>query len=92
MYTVIENPKRMSRKEILNTFQGKWVFYVDLEGPLYDTFETAVPVIVADEVFEGRETGIYKKIMAQHKSVGDWSMLFNTANVFGFSEAAQDGD
>ena len=60
MYEIIENPRRMTRSEIKNEYDGKWVFMVNLEGHIYGLFDYATPVVVADKPFEGNEDGIYK--------------------------------
>jgi len=93
MLTIFDNPKRMSREEIKNEFGGKWVFLVDLEGPPYGWFDTAVPAVMADKLFEGQETGIYEKLNAEHNgNTSDWSFLRNQINVFGFDEVLTDGN
>ena len=93
MYTVLNPLKRMSRKQIIEEFKGKWVFLVDLYGPKFGWFESAVPVVVADKLFEGRETGIYKKLNDEYNgNTMDWSFLPNEINIFGFNEVKVDGD
>ena len=91
MYKILDMPKRMTTKEIMSEFNGKWVFLVDLEGSPFDWFKTAVPAVVADEEFEGGETGIYDKLDDQYdgKTMA-WSFLPNELNVFGFSEVKPD--
>ena len=38
MYQLIETSRRMSRNEIIKVFDGKWVFLIKPEGPLYAFF------------------------------------------------------
>jgi hypothetical protein len=48
--------RRMSEAEIYNEYDGKWLFMIQVEiDPLY-----AVPVVVADDWWEDRETGLYQ--------------------------------
>jgi hypothetical protein len=48
--------RRMSRAEIYKEYDGKWLFMIQVElNPLY-----AVPVVVADDWWEGHETGLYQ--------------------------------
>jgi hypothetical protein len=48
--------KRMSREEIHQEYDGKWLYLIHVElNPFY-----AVPVVVADDWWEDRETGIYQ--------------------------------
>ena len=93
MYTIIDEPKRMTRERIFKEFQGKWVFLVNMEGPLFGFFESAVPVIVADKPFEGKETGIYQRLHDENgENSMDLSFLSNEHNVFGFSEVIHDNN
>jgi len=91
MYNVIAKPKRMSREQISEEFQGKWVFLVGMEGPLYRPFESAIPIVIADKPFEGSETGIYKRLHDEHGEYSmDISFLPMEYNIFGFSEVLND--
>ena len=91
MYQIIEAPRRMSLKEITEEFDGKWVFVVRLEGPLYGWFDTAVPVVVADKPFEGFNTGIYERLSEEYGgNYSDLTLLPNEYNVFGFDEVSAD--
>ena len=93
MVTILENQRRMSLKEIESNFQGKWVYLVDLEGPKYGWFDTAIPAVVADDVFEGDETGIYDRLDEEYNgNTMDVTYLSNLINVFGFNEVLPDGD
>jgi hypothetical protein len=59
MYQILNDPRRLTFEEIAEEFRGKWVYLVDLDGSKYSWFNTAVVAVVADNVLEGRETGIY---------------------------------
>jgi len=93
MYQIIETPRRMSRDEIIKEFDGKWVFLINPEGPLYGWFETAMPAVVADKPFEGFDTGIYHKLRDENDgSSTDLTLLPNEYNIFGFDEVAVNAD
>ena len=87
MFKVLDVHKRMKPKQIMEEFKGKWVFLVDLDGPPYGWFDTAIPAIIADKPFEGKETGIYDKLEADYEgNTSVWSFLNDELNVFGFNE------
>ena len=87
MYKILESSKRMSTKQIMNEFNGKWVFLVDLDRPPTGWFKSAVPAVIADEPFAGSETGIYDELDEKYKgNTTAWSFLSNELNVFGFNE------
>jgi len=91
MYKILESPKRMTPKQVIKEFKGKWIFLVDLDGSPLGWFKSAIPMIVADEIFEGSETGIYRKLNEDYNgNTFDWSLLPNEINVFGFSEVLPD--
>ena len=94
MYEVLKNPQKMTTEEIEEKYDGKWVFIVQAEGELITGWEeNQMPVIVADKVFEGRETGIYQRYMKDPNlvAVGDLSLLPRDPNMFyGFWEVPVD--
>ncbi|MCL2014594.1 MAG: hypothetical protein FWG69_06360 [Oscillospiraceae bacterium] len=93
MVTILENQRRMNREEIVEEFRGKWVFLVDLEGPPLGRFETAIPAVMADDVFEGRETGIYDRLNEEYNgNTADVTYLRNLPNPFGFIELVPEDD
>jgi len=93
MVTILKNQRRMNREEIVEEFRGKWVFLVDLEGPPLGRFQTAIPAVMADDVFEGDETGIYDKLDEEYNgNTADLTYLRNQVNVFGFNEVLLDDD
>jgi len=94
MYEILNNQKRMTREEIREEFQGKWVFLVDLDSASpFERFETAVPAVVADKLFEGSETGIYKELNERYNNnTTDMTFLNNLINVFGFTEVMGDDE
>ena len=38
MYEIIENPVRMTRDEIKEKFDGRWIFLANHKGTLYDFY------------------------------------------------------
>ena len=75
--TIIENPKRMTWNEILDEYSGKWVFLVDLIDGSSGFFETAVPVVVSDNAWDGSETGIYHELEQKHERTMPIRLLFS---------------
>jgi hypothetical protein len=56
--------RRMSEAEIIKEYDGKWLFMIQVEiDPLY-----VVPVVVADEWWEGHETDLYESIKNDRSS------------------------
>jgi len=53
----VNERKAMSKEEINNAFNGRWIFLTNIQESPY----SAVPVIVADSPYEGSEEGIYKE-------------------------------
>ena len=93
MYKTIDVPRRMNRKQIKEEFKGKWVFLVNPEGSAMGWFDSAIPIIVADEPFEGSETGIYKKLDYEYSGkTTDWTLPPFKHSVFGFVEVQTDGE
>jgi hypothetical protein len=88
MYKIIDNPERMSKEEIYEGFPNKWVFMVDIEGEEFGPWVSAVPVVVADKSYAGKETGLYEKLANEHDSYMSLSFLDNEMRVFGFAEVA----
>jgi len=77
MHKIIENPQCMSKVDIFGNFSGKWVFMVDIEGEDFGPWVSAVPVVVADKAWSGKETGIYERLTHEHDSYMDFSFLDN---------------
>ncbi|MCL2500275.1 MAG: hypothetical protein FWE90_08050 [Defluviitaleaceae bacterium] len=89
MYKVLDASERMTPKQIMHEFNGKWVYLVDLEGPLYGWFHTAIPAVVADKAFAGKESGIYNELDEKYNGrTTCWSFLRDTVN--GFNEVLHD--
>jgi hypothetical protein len=86
MYTILENQKRMTRKEMRKEFPDKWVYVVDCDFELGIPMKTGVPKVIADIPWEGRETGMYRKLDDEYGRTMYMSFLSNEINVFGFSE------
>ncbi|MCL1882977.1 MAG: hypothetical protein FWF81_04395 [Defluviitaleaceae bacterium] len=87
MYKILDSPKRMSSEQIKEKFKGKWVFLVEPEGSPFGWFNSAIPMVVADEPFEGSEMGIYYNLDDKYngKTI-DWTLPPFKKNVFGFNE------
>ena len=91
MYEILENQPRMTRKEMAEKFKGKWVFSVDADFSLGVPTKTAIPKIIADEPWEGRETGIYQDLDDEYNGKTTYrSYLLNELHSFGFSEVQVD--
>ena len=59
MYQVVENPIMMTEIEIREAYDGKWVYIVKAEITRHGELLSGMPVVVADNPYEGREDGIY---------------------------------
>jgi len=88
MYTFIENPKRMTKKEMRSEFPNKWVYAVDCDFDIGVPMKTGIPMVLADSPWEGREDGIYRKLDDEYERTTYLSFLTNELNVFGISEVA----
>ena len=86
MYMILENPRRMTKDEIRTEFANKWVFVVECDFDIGVPMKTAIPMVIADSAWEGREDGIYAKLKEQYGRTMHLSFLTNELNVFGFSE------
>lgn len=61
MVEIIENPVMMTRDEIKEAYDGKWVYVVNCEFGPGDYFMRGLPVVIADIQFEGVDTGLYDR-------------------------------
>ncbi|MCL2604060.1 MAG: hypothetical protein FWD90_06245 [Defluviitaleaceae bacterium] len=61
MRQAIENPTFMTADEIEKTFVGKWVYIVNAEFTRFMDFVGGIPVVYADDVFEGQKDGFYEQ-------------------------------
>jgi hypothetical protein len=79
-----EEQKRMSYEAIEKSYDGKWVFLIDI---IDDPF-SGIPVIIADEPMEDAEEGIYKQFtssaLANGTLTGCVSLLKLTPSISGF--------
>jgi hypothetical protein len=76
--TIPTNERRaMSKEEIRNTFNGRWIFLTHIQDNPY----SAVPVIVADAPYEGSEEGIYQEYLGSdnYGITGHTSLLLCTS-------------
>ena len=53
MYEIIENPRMMTKAEIDETYDGKWVYIVKADINKHGTFFSGMPVVIGDYQFEG---------------------------------------
>ena len=88
MYILLENPKRMTKKEMRKEFADKWIYVADCDFEIGVPMETGVPMLVADTPWEGSEDGIYEKLDVEYGRTMHLSFLSNELNVFGISEVA----
>jgi len=51
-----EERRQMTRDEIERIYDGKWIFMINV---ILEPF-SAVPVVIADEWWEDRESGVYE--------------------------------
>ena len=83
MVTIIpeQERKRMGMDEIQAAFDGKWVFLVQTN----DVPFSAVPVVIADEPYEGSENEIYEQFSDSDANgiTGHVSLLLS-ASMLGF--------
>ncbi|MDR0220117.1 MAG: hypothetical protein LBI54_01775 [Lachnospiraceae bacterium] len=84
MVTVIseDNRIKMSRESIKSAYDGKWVFLINVNlEPQY----SAVPVVIADKPYEGREKGIYKPFQdGEGYGLTGYVSLLRTCSMEGF--------
>jgi hypothetical protein len=88
---ILENPRRMTKSEMRSEFVNKWIFAVEGDFELGVPLETAIPMVVADKAWEGREEGIYTTLKEKYERTVYLSFLTNELNVFGFSEVVDNG-
>jgi len=86
MYMILENPKRMTKKEMRSEFANKWIFAIEGDFEIGIPLKTAVPMVIADSPWEGWEDGIYEKLRDKYERTLHLSFLSNELNVFGVSE------
>ena len=61
MYEILKSPKMMSKEEIDQAFNGKWVYIVKSGFTPNDMLIEGVPVVIGDAPFDGVEDGIYNQ-------------------------------
>ena len=89
MYMILENPRRMTKNEMREEFANKWVFAVEGDFDIGVPLKTALPIVIADSPWEGREDGIYTMLKDKYRRTLHLSFLSNELNVFGFSEVVE---
>jgi len=61
MYEILKSPQMLSREEIDQTFNGKWVYIVKAKFTPNDMLIEGMPVVTGDAPFDGVEDGIYNQ-------------------------------
>jgi hypothetical protein len=61
MYTIIKNPRMMTRDEIVQLYNGYWVYVVNAEIDTHGTLMRGMPVVLGKYQFAGVDEGIYKQ-------------------------------
>lgn len=85
MYEVLptENRTEMTREQITERYDGRWVFLIRVSESPY----LAIPVVVADAPYEGKEQGIYTAIKAEARANNQItsciSLLHGTTSISG---------
>ncbi|MCL2016359.1 MAG: hypothetical protein FWG68_08965 [Defluviitaleaceae bacterium] len=93
MYEILKNPQEMTRAEVEEKYNGKWLFIIKVNGNPFEPYVNEIPVVVADEEWEGDEDGIYDKYYNDPniKVVSCLSLLPQQPhNLFGFWEVPAD--
>jgi len=60
-YQIIENPKMMTREEIIAAYTGKWVYVVKADIDEHGALIEGMPVVLGEYQFAGVEDGIYEQ-------------------------------
>jgi len=63
MREIIKNPLYMTNEEIHTGFDGKWVLIINAEMTDSMEFIGGIPVVVADNIYEGHDDGFYKEFI-----------------------------
>ena len=64
----INNPAYMAADEIKALYNGKWVFITNANYTPHMRFLGGIPVVVADQIFEGQADGFYDEFDDQQYS------------------------
>jgi hypothetical protein len=64
----IKNPVYMTAEEIETAYDGKWVFIANTKHTPHMKFLGGVPIVIADDIFEGQFDGFYEKFMTDEYS------------------------
>ena len=60
MYTILENTKMMTREEIAEEYNGKWVFLTNCEFTPGNKLICGIPRVITDKQADGVGDGIYE--------------------------------
>jgi len=61
IYTIIDNPKMMTREEIINIYSGYWIYIVYADIDTHGLLIKGMPVVMGKYQFAGVEEGIYSQ-------------------------------
>ena len=61
MYEIIKSPQMLTKKEIDQLFDGKWVYIVNAKFTPNEMLIEGTPVVIGDAPFDGVEDGIYNQ-------------------------------
>jgi hypothetical protein len=61
VYEILENPKMMSKADIVAEYRGKWVYIVKANVDAHGTLIEGMPVVTGEWQFDGVEDGIYNQ-------------------------------
>jgi len=76
MYEILKSPKMLSREEIDQMFNGKWVYIVKAKFTPNDMLIEGVPVVTGDTPFDGVEDGIYNQFdSADYEETCSYTLL-----------------
>jgi hypothetical protein len=79
----------MTKSEIRTTYDKKWVFAVEGDYDIGVPLKTAIPMVIADSAWEGREDGIYTRLKEKYGRTLHLSFLSDELNVFGVGEVTR---
>ena len=59
MYTILNNAEMLTREEIKNLYDGKWIYLTNCEFTPGSKLIRGIPRVVADKQYDGVDDGIY---------------------------------
>jgi len=61
VYEIIKSPRMMTKDEIIQAYDGNWVYIVNADIDAHGTLIKGMPVVLGEFQFAGVEEGIYKQ-------------------------------